>query len=34
MGKWGQQLCEVVAVEPERLLRYRFAVGRLDTTIT
>ncbi len=34
MGKWGQQACEVLAVEPERLLRYRFAEGRLDTTIT
>lgn len=31
MGKWGQQACEVTAVEPERLLRYSFA---LDTTIT
>ncbi|HKU38334.1 MAG TPA: SRPBCC domain-containing protein [Polyangiales bacterium] len=34
MGKWGKQPCEVVAVEPERLLRYRFAIGVLDTTIT
>lgn len=31
MGPWGKQPCEVVAVEPERLLRYRFSVGRLDT---
>lgn len=34
MGKWGKQPCEVVAVEPERLLRYRFATGSLNTTIT
>ena len=34
MGKWGKQPCEVLAVEPERLLRYSFAIGSLDTTIT
>ncbi|MFJ5552127.1 SRPBCC domain-containing protein [Streptomyces sp. NPDC093225] len=34
MGPWGQQACEVLAVEPERLLRYSFAPGSLDTTIT
>jgi uncharacterized protein YndB with AHSA1/START domain len=34
MGKWGKQPCEVLAVEPERLLRYRFAVGSLDTIVT
>jgi uncharacterized protein YndB with AHSA1/START domain len=34
MGKWGRQACEVLAVEPERLLRYRFATGSLDTIIT
>ncbi|MBZ4332515.1 MULTISPECIES: SRPBCC domain-containing protein [unclassified Corallococcus] len=34
MGAWGQQPCEVVAVEPERLLQYRFATGTLDTTLT
>jgi uncharacterized protein YndB with AHSA1/START domain len=34
MGKWGLQPCEVLAVEPERLLRYRFAIGSLDTIIT
>jgi len=34
MGKWGLQPCEVLAVETERLLRYRFSVGRLDTIIT
>lgn len=34
MGKWGKQPCEVVEVEAERLLVYRFGIGRLDTTIT
>ncbi|MGR3934566.1 SRPBCC family protein [Streptomyces sp. BRA346] len=34
MGKWGQQPCEVLDAEPERLLRYSFATGTLDTTIT
>ncbi len=34
MGQWGRQPCEVIAVEPERLLSYRFAIGTLDTTIT
>ncbi|MFF2507697.1 SRPBCC domain-containing protein [Streptomyces sp. NPDC058067] len=34
MGPWGHQACEVLAVEPERLLRYSFAPGSLDTTIT
>ncbi|CAM4405824.1 SRPBCC family protein [Corallococcus exiguus] len=34
MGAWGQQPCEVVAVEPEKLLQYRFATGTLDTTLT
>ncbi|WP_375743388.1 SRPBCC domain-containing protein [Corallococcus interemptor] len=34
MGAWGQQPCEVIAVEPERLLQYRFATGTLDTTLT
>lgn len=34
MGKWGQQACEVVEVQPERLIRYRFATGTLDTTIS
>jgi len=34
MGKWGQQPCEVTAVEPERLLKYRFATTTLDTTLT
>ena len=34
MGQWGKQPCEVLAVEPERLFRYRFAAGKLDTIIT
>jgi uncharacterized protein YndB with AHSA1/START domain len=34
MGKWGHQPCEVLSVEPERLFRYRFATGNLDTIIT
>lgn len=34
MGAWGKQPCEVVAVEPERLFRFRFATGTLDTVIT
>ncbi|WP_306328349.1 SRPBCC family protein [Streptomyces venezuelae] len=34
MGQWGPQECEVLAVEPERLLSYSFAPGTLDTTIT
>ena len=34
MGSWGLQPCEVLAVEPERMIRYSFAEGSLDTTIT
>lgn len=34
MGKWGSQPCEVIAVEPEKRLSYRFATGSLDTTLT
>ncbi|HSI84392.1 MAG TPA: SRPBCC domain-containing protein [Candidatus Methylacidiphilales bacterium] len=34
MGAFGHQVCEVLAVEPERLLSYTFAPGTLDTTIT
>ncbi|MET7932685.1 SRPBCC domain-containing protein [Streptomyces sp. NPDC005322] len=34
MGPFGQQPCEVIAVEPDRLLRYSFAATSLDTTIT
>jgi uncharacterized protein YndB with AHSA1/START domain len=34
MGQWGKQPCEVIEVKHERLLRYRFAAGTLDTIIT
>lgn len=34
MGAWGQQPCEVIAIEPEKLFRYFFASGTLNTTIT
>ena len=34
MGQWGKQRCEVIEVEHERLLRYSFATGTLDTIIT
>ena len=34
MGKWGKQACVVLAVEPERLLKYHFSEGHLDTFIT
>ncbi|GAA2398190.1 hypothetical protein Cme02nite_06750 [Catellatospora methionotrophica] len=34
MGSWGQQPCEVLAVEPGRLFSYSFATGSLDNVIT
>lgn len=34
MGPWGEQPCQVLAVEPERLLQYTFSPDTLDTTIT
>lgn len=34
MGKWGMQRCQVVEVEPERRLAYRFATETINTTIT
>lgn len=34
MGQWGKQPCEVVAVQPERLLCFRFATDTLDTTVS
>lgn len=34
MGTFGQQVCEVTQVEAERLLRYTFGEGVLDTVIT
>lgn len=34
MGAFGQQACEVLRVEPERVLVYSFGTDTLDTTIT
>lgn len=34
MGKWGKQPCEVLEADPEKLLKYRFGTGTIDTTIT
>jgi uncharacterized protein YndB with AHSA1/START domain len=34
MGAWGQQQCEVLAVEPGELISFLFAEGQLDTTVT
>jgi uncharacterized protein YndB with AHSA1/START domain len=34
MGKSGKRACEVVEVDPERLLVYRFATNSLDTIIS
>jgi uncharacterized protein YndB with AHSA1/START domain len=34
MGGWGQQQCEVTAVEPGKSITFVFAEGTLDTTIT
>lgn len=34
MGGWGQQQCEVTAVEPGTSITFVFAEGTLDTTIT
>ncbi|MFJ9608043.1 SRPBCC domain-containing protein [Kitasatospora sp. NPDC101176] len=34
MGPFGHTPCEVLAVEPERLISYTFAEGELDTTVT
>lgn len=34
MGAWGQQACEVLAVEFEKMISYSFAQGALNTTIT
>jgi uncharacterized protein YndB with AHSA1/START domain len=33
-GQWGITRCEVLAIEPERLLRYSWRNPPLDTTIT
>jgi uncharacterized protein YndB with AHSA1/START domain len=34
MGAWGQQQCEVLAVEPGTLFSFLFSEGQLDTTVT
>lgn len=34
MGAWGQQQCEVLAVEEGRLISFLFSEGQLDTTVT
>jgi uncharacterized protein YndB with AHSA1/START domain len=34
MGPWGVQECEVLEVEPEKLLRYTFAEESLGSTLT
>lgn len=34
VGAFGKQACEVLAVEPGALLRYRFSTNHLDTVIT
>lgn len=34
MGKWGKQPCEVLAVEHERVLKYRFGTAEHSTVIT
>jgi uncharacterized protein YndB with AHSA1/START domain len=34
MGSFGKQQCEVLEVEPEKLFKYKFGIGSLDTTIT
>lgn len=34
MGAWGQQQCEVLAVEPGTLISFLFSEGQLDTTVT
>ncbi len=34
MGRWGEQPCEVLEVEHERLLSYSFAMGTLDCIVT
>jgi uncharacterized protein YndB with AHSA1/START domain len=31
---WGELPCQVLAVEPERMIRYRLGGGSTDSTIT
>ena len=33
MGSFGKQQCEVLEVEPEKLFKYRFGAGTLNTAI-
>lgn len=34
MGQWGRQKCEILAVECESLLKFRFAIDFLDSIVT
>lgn len=34
MGAWGQQQCEVLAVEPGTSITFLFSEGNLDTTVS
>ena len=34
MDAWGQQQCEVLAVDPGKSISFLFSEGQLDTTIT
>lgn len=34
MDAWGQQQCEVLAVDPGKAISFLFSKGQLDTTIT
>jgi len=34
MGPWGQQQCEVLAVESGTSISFLFSAGQLDTTVT
>lgn len=34
MGTFGRQKCEVLEVEEEKLFKYKFGIGTLDTVIT
>jgi uncharacterized protein YndB with AHSA1/START domain len=34
MGAWGKPVCEVLEVVPERLFRFRFTRGSVESTVT
>lgn len=34
MGAWGQQQCEVLAVEPGQMISFLFSEGQLDSIVT